>query len=154
MKKTFWMMCMVPFVATLAFAGVTEGQGHWSGKGVEFNAQGNAVAPFSLTMESNAQGDHKLVSNIKIDEEGQTWNATQTLIDGGDNGFSIESTQGNGGGYYFGQGLAEAYVGTQEEGFAITIVLDNPDQRRFLVTHLKKGVAVGFIRETVDRESK
>src|SRR5262249_31199821 len=100
---------------------------------------------------SQVVNDHELNSKITITVKGQTQTYHQTLKDSGENGFAIESDQGKGGGYCFGEGLCEAYMGTTEHGFAITIVIDDSNHRRILVTELKNGKATKFVRESLER---
>jgi hypothetical protein len=137
--------------ATSGFAtGVTDSAGRWQGKGTSFGLDGAPIGSFSIGEVSEANGDHRLESKITILADGQAQTFQQVLEDA-DRGFHITSDQGNGGGYCFGQGLCEAYLGTADHGYAVSITLDGPDHRRMLVTEIRNGRAVKFVRESLQR---
>jgi hypothetical protein len=153
MKKiTFgFALATAIFSGASLFAGVTSGAGNWEGKGVTFGQDGAASGKFSLGIVSEAQDSHTLKSTVTILADGQASTYQQVMKDAGDQGFQIVSDQGNGGGYCFGQGICEGYLGTTAHGYAVSIVLDGPDHRRMLVTELVNGNAVKFVRESLDR---
>ena len=134
-----------------ANASVTDGKGTWKGTGAAFSLQGQKLGKFQIDMTSEAVSATELKSTVTIKTGPDTKTYSQVLSDAGANAFHIESSQGNGGGFCFGKGLCEAYLGTASEGYAITIVLDGADRRRMLVTELHDGKAIGFVRESLER---
>jgi hypothetical protein len=134
-----------------SYAGVTDAAGTWAGAGAAFNADGTKDGDFSVNIVSQAVGDHELDSTIAITVSGKTERFHQKLTDSGDNGFLIKSDQGNGGGFCLGKGLCEAYLGTREHGYAVTVILDRPDSRRYVVTELENKNVVRFVRESLER---
>jgi hypothetical protein len=140
--------CLAP---ALGFAGVVSGAGTWTGTGAAFGRDGKLGGAFQVELVSTALDEHSVANQLKIIlPDGQVKTITQTIRDR-ENGFAIESSQGNGGGYCFGDGLCECYVGDDEHGFATTIVMDGPEARRFLTTELEKGKPVRFFRENLKR---
>ncbi len=151
MRIMGWVVGAALVTSVSSFAGVTSGAGTWKGFGAKFDRNGSQVGEFAIEMVSEAVGKHELKSKITVTIKDHSETHVQTLKDSGNNGFDIESDHGEGGGYCFGKGLCEAYMGTQTHGFAITIIMDGPDSRRMLVTELENGNAVNFIRESLER---
>ena len=145
-------MTMTGLTSGVAIAGIIDGAGTYTGAGATFSRDGVEITPYQIEMVRTAVGDKTLESRGKITlPNGQVHEFFQRLTET-ERGFYIESDHGNGGGYCFGEGLCQSYIGDQAHGFAIAIALDGSTSFRAMITELENGRAVRFIREKLTKK--
>ena len=153
--KLFGMAAVMLFAASSAHAaGITAGAGSWTGSGAVFGKDGKETGQFEIALTNTTTAEHTVVSEGTITlPDGTTKTFWQRMVETpGTNHFTIETADGKGGGLCFGEGLCQAYVGTEAAGVAVSIVLDGENDMRILATSLKAGKVELFVREKLTRE--
>ena len=147
MKIIFLLLGIV--TANVTVASITEGAGTWKGQGLVFGLDGKIAGSYKYTAINTAVGDDELLTHVVVKlPDGTQEEYDQKMKDTSENGFVIESKEGHGGGYCFGDGLCESYLDMgQGHGIAINMIMDGKKRMRILKTDLQDGKAVRFFRE-------
>ncbi len=151
-SKLLGLGIVMVVVCSQARAAITDGAGTWTGAGASFNAKNQQIATYVVELTNTAIDDHTIQTKGTITFTDGTSQDFEQTMSGDDQGFSLASDAGKGGGYCFGEGLCESYVGTGSHGFAVTEVIDGADQMRILSTELDNGTVVEFSREKLTRK--
>lgn len=149
-----FLFAFILFAAARGHARITEGTGHWTGKGSVIAVDGQDLGEFSVEVDRTAVDARTVDVKGKVTlATGQVIEFTERQIAGDKGGFLIESSHGKGGGRCFGDGLCQSYVETGADTARATyITVDGNDKLRVLITELDHGRAVRFIRQTLTRK--
>ena len=134
-----------------AAAGILDGLGQWEGSGTGYEVSGRDLGAFrvALVRKSIAQGKVRSEGKVIL-AHGQEVVFWQELEDHGSNGFGLVSSNGNGAGRCFANGLCESFERRADgHAFATTVVADGPDKVRIVVTELEQGRALRFFQQTL-----
>jgi hypothetical protein len=150
----FSTLLLALLCAGRADARITEGTGHWTGKGNVIAVDGEDLGEFTVEVDRSVVDARTVDVHGKVMlPGGKVLEFTERQTAGENNGFVIESSQGKGGGRCFGDGLCQTYVETgTDTARATTIAVDGANRMRVLITELDHGRAVRFIRQSLTRK--
>lgn len=139
--------------AQSAFPSTLFTSGTWKGDGALFDRDGKWLSNYSFEVINTQLSPNEFKSEVTVHlPDGKVLQVSQTMTKTGENSFGIVSTQGNGGGYCFGEGLCQLYISMGNgHGIAITNVSDGDDKMRCMKTELKDGEAIHFFRDKMER---
>ena len=147
MKKLILLALALP---ALAFASPSAAAGHWTGGGATYDAAGHEIDQFVISLVNTNPDPGTVESNAVITLAGGKTENYWQKITMRETGFTIETADGKGGGYCFGEGVCQSYVGDARHGVATTIIYDSQSAMRLLSTELDNGRPVHFIRQRLN----
>lgn len=150
MNKFLMAMTMVVGLATTAQADPARGLGRWQGSGVVIGLDGQKQSEFTVEVTRTAVDARTVDTTGQVTlADGRTIPVSERRV-GNSEAWRSESPHGKGGGRCFGGGLCQDYVSSEDgKARATTIVVDNDNQIRLLITELEDGKATRFIRQTL-----
>jgi hypothetical protein len=155
MKKTkLGLLLLSLCFCARSHARITDGAGHWTGKGSVIAVDGQDLGEFTVEVDRTTVDARTVDVQGKVTlASGQVIAFSERQIAGTAGGFRIESSAGKGGGRCFGDGLCQTYVETgADTARASYMAADGSEKLRVLITELDHGRAVRFIRQTLTRK--
>jgi hypothetical protein len=154
--KLFGMVAVMVLASSAHATDIRASIGSWKGGGAVFGKDGKQTGTFEVTLQNSQSSTHEMITEGIITlPDGTTKTFWQKTIGiPGSNAFTIETAEAKGRGYCLGEGICTAYVGTEAEGSALSIIFDGETGMRILATGLKDGMVQYFVREKLTKVSK
>lgn len=154
MRKSFVISVLVAaFTSYTAIAGTagTSPAAKWVGKGIRFNHDKANAQPYGLEVVIDKSGADE-ISKVTVTPAAGSEILIECRRSDGKQGWSLDCTNGKGGGYCFAHGMCQTYVADATgRAYATTISMDGPTSMRILRTELENGNAVAFYQETLQK---
>jgi hypothetical protein len=125
----------------------------WKGSGTRYDISKMEQGTYELTLEIQklSPQEQKSVATVTL-ATGEVMIISCSQVNS-ERGWSLECSNGKGGGYCFDQGMCQNYVADADgRAYATTLSFDGKDSMRLLRTELLNGKAVGFFAETLKRQ--
>jgi hypothetical protein len=157
MNANFFAICTLAIVGLAsadASAGASDGLERWEGTGTVHAGSGAELAGYTVSLTRKPEGAGKVrTDGIATLANGQVIAFWQEIEHGAGGGFRIVSSNGSGGGRCFTNAMCQSYEERQDgHAFATTIVKDDAERMRILVTELDQGRAVRFMEQTLTKK--
>lgn len=125
----------------------------WKGSGTRYDISKMVQDTYELTVEVQKLSgqEQKSVASVVL-STGEVVVITCNQVNA-NQGWSLDCSNGKGGGYCFDQGMCQNYVADASgRAYATTLSFDGQDFMRLLRTEMLNGKAVGFFAETLKRQ--